>query len=317
MKMDSLVTVIIPNYNHSRYLDERITSVLNQSYDNYEVIILDDCSTDDSLETIEKYRSHPKVKAIVANEHNSGSTFVQWQKGFAMAQGEYIWIAESDDYAAPEFLELIMGSMNKDKGIVLGFSSITWVNEHSEIIGDCPLVTYTRRPVSDGGYFIRHNMLYGCHILNASSAVFRKDAALRVPDAYMNFKGAGDYLFWIEIARQGKVLKVNRNLDFFRIHSAKVTSNAVATGQQFIEVRRIYDRLKELGYINSFHAWTVPGFWLHRINVEKQNFKSSDIEPMVRKIWSKEVAFPGLALLMYKFDGLCRLIYKKLFCNHV
>lgn len=68
------VSVIIPNYNHSSYLKERIDSILNQTFQNFEVIILDDCSTDNSKEIIELYRDHTKVSHIVYNEKNSGST---------------------------------------------------------------------------------------------------------------------------------------------------------------------------------------------------------------------------------------------------
>ena len=314
--MKPKVSVIIPNYNHAKYLDERISTVLNQTYEDFEVIILDDCSTDNSLKVIEKYRHHPKVKTIVANEVNSGSTFIQWQKGFALASGEYIWLAESDDYADATFLSRIMETMSKDPEIVLGFSSITWVDENSDIIGNSPLVTYTSRPVMNGDYFLRHNMLYGCHILNASSAVFKKKAALNIPDTYMSFRGAGDYLFWIEVARQGKVLKVNQYLDFFRIHRAKVTSNAVASGRQFHEVKRIYHRLMELGYIKGLYRMTVPGFWLQRIANEKKNFLSPEIEKEVYDLWAKEAGCPNFANFLYKCDGLTRVIYKKIFCKN-
>jgi glycosyltransferase involved in cell wall biosynthesis len=79
-----LVSIIIPNYNHARFLDERMTSVLEQTYQHIEVIILDDCSTDNSREVIEKYRSNPKVSKIVFNDTNSRSPFKQWYKGFQL-----------------------------------------------------------------------------------------------------------------------------------------------------------------------------------------------------------------------------------------
>lgn len=80
-----LVSVIVPNYNHARFLEERMESVLGQTYQNIEVIILDDCSTDNSREVIEKYRNNPKVAKIVYNDANSGSPFRQWKKGMELA----------------------------------------------------------------------------------------------------------------------------------------------------------------------------------------------------------------------------------------
>src|SRR5476649_534842 len=114
-----MVSVIVPNYNHARFLKERIDSVLNQTYRDFEVIILDDCSTDDSRSVIEEYRSNPKISNIILNEKNSGGTFNQWDKGIATAQGEYIWIAESDDYADVDFLNTLMAIIEQKPEIGL------------------------------------------------------------------------------------------------------------------------------------------------------------------------------------------------------
>jgi glycosyltransferase involved in cell wall biosynthesis len=76
-----LVSVIIPNYNHSLYLKQRIDSVLNQTFQDFELIILDDCSSDSSKEIIEQYRQNPKVSQIIFNQINSGSVFKQWAEG--------------------------------------------------------------------------------------------------------------------------------------------------------------------------------------------------------------------------------------------
>ena len=102
-----LVSVVIPNYCHSKYLEQRIESVINQTYKNIEIIILDDCSPDEgaSKAVIEKYRNKPLISHIVYNEVNSGSTFKQWNKGIVLAKGELVWIAESDDFAKETMLE--------------------------------------------------------------------------------------------------------------------------------------------------------------------------------------------------------------------
>ena len=92
------VSVIIPNYNHAQYLEQRLDSVFGQTYPNYEVIFLDDCSKDNSLEVINRYKNNPHLSQIVVNETNYGNTFKQWDKGINLAKGEIIWIAESDDY---------------------------------------------------------------------------------------------------------------------------------------------------------------------------------------------------------------------------
>ena len=89
------VSVVIPNYNHARFLPKRVDSVLRQTFQDFDLILLDDCSTDDSRSILSKYADDPRVK-IEFNEVNSGSSFKQWNKGVGLARGEYVWIAESD-----------------------------------------------------------------------------------------------------------------------------------------------------------------------------------------------------------------------------
>lgn len=80
-------------------------SIFNQTFQDFEVILLDDASTDNSREILHKYQEHPKVSHLIINETNSGSPFKQWEKGLAFARGEFIWIAESDDYCNIFFLK--------------------------------------------------------------------------------------------------------------------------------------------------------------------------------------------------------------------
>lgn len=105
--MSSLVSIIIPNYNHAAFLQQRLNSVFQQTYQNFEVILLDDASTDASVAILNEYKDHPKVSHLVINERNSGSPFKQWQKGIALAKGEYVWIAESDDINAMNFWKFV------------------------------------------------------------------------------------------------------------------------------------------------------------------------------------------------------------------
>ena len=129
-----MVSVIIPNYNHAKYLDERIHSVLNQTYQDFEVIILDDCSTDNSLEIINKYKDNPHISQIIVNEQNSGSPFKQWKKGILLAKGEVIWIAESDDTCETTFLEKLLKTRQETNSVLVFCHSIL-INEYG-IIGE-------------------------------------------------------------------------------------------------------------------------------------------------------------------------------------
>ena len=124
MNQPPKVSVIVPNYNHQAYLKERIDTILQQTYQDFELIILDDCSTDNSVNIIESYRDNEHVTHIVLNEQNTGSTFLQWDKGVSLAQGEYIWIAESDDAAHPQFLSTLVEQLEKHPEAVVAYARI-------------------------------------------------------------------------------------------------------------------------------------------------------------------------------------------------
>src|SRR3982074_3559077 len=92
------VSVVIPNYNHARFLRRRIERVLNQTFQDFDVILLDDCSTDESRSILREYAADPRVR-IEFNGKNSGNTFKQRSKGGRLARGSHICVAEDGDYA--------------------------------------------------------------------------------------------------------------------------------------------------------------------------------------------------------------------------
>lgn len=245
-----LVSVIIPNYCHAKYLDQRIQSVLNQTYQNFEVIILDDCSPDDgaSRAVIEKYRGNPHVSHIVYNETNSGSPFRQWNKGFCLAKGELIWIAESDDSCEPSFLfELIKPLINNHEMVISFCRSIAFNDDG--IIG--PVGQNIKEGMSPGPVFIHDYMSSGTGILNASSAVFRKSSLSKIPKDYQTYSGAGDRLFWIYLAEQGTVSYLEKGLNHFRTHLSNTTNKKNLDGTNQREDKKILDYIFTKGYISA------------------------------------------------------------------
>lgn len=103
------VSVVVPNFNYARYLRERLESITNQTVPVYEIIFLDDKSDDHSVEVIQELRhSLSPEPRILVNHTNSGSVFLQWHRGVQLARGDYVWIAEADDLAKPDFLERIL-----------------------------------------------------------------------------------------------------------------------------------------------------------------------------------------------------------------
>src|ERR1700740_345808 len=128
------VSIVVPNYNHAKYLRQRIESVLTQTYRDFEVILLDDCSTDESRTILREYTSDKRVR-LEFNEVNSGSPFKQWKKGLEMASGKYIWIAESDDYANPRLLERLVAVLESDPAVVFAYCRSSVVEEGGTVAG--------------------------------------------------------------------------------------------------------------------------------------------------------------------------------------
>ena len=187
--MQPLVSVILPNYNHARFLEQRIDTILNQTYTDFELIILDDCSTDNSKEIIDLYTGNEKVAHIVYNEKNSGCLFKQWQKGLDLAKGEWIWIAESDDYCTPSFLKTMMSKASEGVSVVFCKSNI--VDENGEIMSNSTvwqsdLVGHRLDNdfVVDGKDLFYEIHAYKNIVSNTSSVVFRKEIVGKIAFPY-------------------------------------------------------------------------------------------------------------------------------------
>ncbi|WP_345955715.1 glycosyltransferase family A protein [Mucilaginibacter sp. PAMB04168] len=217
------VTVIIPNYNHHKFLRERIESVLNQSYTNFEVMIMDDCSTDASRQLIEEYRTHPKVTQIVYNQQNSGSTFKQWNKGVDMAHSELIWIAESDDVAHPDLLQTLVPPMLNNANLVLSYCQSLRINAESEVFANWLFKTddldkdlFRRDFIMSGQEYTDRFLIFRNTIPNASAVVFRKKAYQKVGGADAKIKYVADWLTWLKILNEGSLFYSAQMLNSFR-----------------------------------------------------------------------------------------------------
>lgn len=257
-----MVSVILPNYNHSLFLEQRIESILNQTYRDFELIILDDCSTDNSKDIIERYRGNKHISHIVYNHENSGSTFKQWRKGVDLAKGDYIWIAESDDFSELIFLQHIMIAINKnDATMCLSLSNV--VNKDGSL-------KEQRQPLMDVEFvnsntFIRQYLLYFNGVYNASSVVFKKNSVENIDwDRISGMKYSGDWLFWSSILLNEKskgVSEVKKHLNYYRMHGVNVSNRSQKKGLDFFEGFPVSRYIaKRIGVKRDSH---FVGVWVH------------------------------------------------------
>jgi glycosyltransferase involved in cell wall biosynthesis len=221
-----VVSVILPNYNHARFLTQRIESILYQSYQDFELIILDDCSSDNSREVINQYRNHPKVSQIVFNEKNSGSPFRQWNKGVQLAQGKYIWIAESDDYCTKDLLATLVALLDADAGTGIAYCRSAFVDEDGNFLYDSTDRTASIAPErwlydfkANGKEEIAQYLYRLNTIPNASAVVFRKSYFMEAGCAPTYMRMCGDWFLWCKMLALCDVAYSAVSMNFFRIHA--------------------------------------------------------------------------------------------------
>jgi len=248
--MPPLVSVIIPNYNHASYLKERIVSVLSQTYTNTEVIILDDASNDSSVSVIGDFIYHPRISKIILNNKNSGSTFLQWMIGMKETQGDYVWIAESDDYSDPLFLNRCMEKLESDQTLTLAFCDTVPVDKEGR-----PLLNRKNQSSSGKYNAIDDKFFYNWfflndpfRILNASSCVFRKSLVDSVIlQECSKFKFAGDKFFWFNLlSRNPLFYYIDEPLNYQRYHNSttRARRGILSEYQRSQELSIIYDNYR-------------------------------------------------------------------------
>ncbi|RTY83272.1 glycosyltransferase family 2 protein [Flavobacterium sp. ZB4P23] len=279
-----LVSVIVPSYNHDKYLEQRLKSIFNQTYLNFEVILLDDCSTDSSGKILAKYAKNPKVSHCVFNEINSGNTFIQWNKGIELAKGDYIWIAESDDFCELNFLEELIQSVLQDSEIMLVYcqsnradetGKITgnWLNHTDNLDAELFLTSF----VMDGNEFIERFLIYKNVIPNISGVLFSKECAVQLGTLDMDpgMRTCGDWLFYFKLINNNKISYINKSLNNFRYHSQSVIANAVKKLNwatiieiDFLMRKKMFDFLS----INKPHNY-VPVFKINKSIIKKLEYE--------------------------------------------
>lgn len=252
------VSVVVPNYNYGKYVKKRIDSILKQTYPIYELIVLDDASTDGSAEILKKMVLDMKVEKpemrvkYVGNIENSGKAMKQWKKGFELAKGDFVWIAEADDLCSRRFLEETMKGFNDPK-VVISYAESRIINGQGLIIA--PNFRWSRDKertghykksyIKDGKDEIREIMAIRCTIPNVSGVVFRKKA-VKMDDLEraIDFSQVGDWYLYIKLLEKGKISYNRKALNKFRIHEGSKTADSKKGAEHYKEILSMHNYFK-------------------------------------------------------------------------
>jgi glycosyltransferase involved in cell wall biosynthesis len=312
------VSVIIPNYNHAPYLKQRVESVLQQTYQDFELILLDDMSRDESANILQSYKTHPKVAHIIINEVNSGSTFIQWNRGIALARGKYLWLAESDDYASPDFLEKTVAVLENYPVVGLVYCGYVGVNmvEKKEVeeprkILSTDLLAGDRLYLAKGGIAYNTNLLVSCPIPNASGVLFRKSLYQEIQNKLVDYKLCGDWLLWAHIISRHEYAYIDQYLNYYRYSTQTVRFNHKKIGNFQKEWASIIHILlsglsvstsNKIRIINNYLYHWLLSLWIDKIALST---------PENKKIMHAMIQTSYLSIPLTGYN-LLKLIFKKL-----
>jgi glycosyltransferase involved in cell wall biosynthesis len=298
-----LVSIIVPNYNHAAFLEKRLQSILQQSMQNFEVICLDDASTDESRMIIDLYAKDKRFTKIY-NTANSGSTYIQWNRGLKKAIGKYIWIAESDDFADNHFLEILIEPLEKDPHIGVSFCQSIQIDDKNREMGTMLhyyrklnpqrwTKSYTNHGIHEcSEFFIVKNI-----IPNASAAVFRHSLLQQTGFVDETFHYCADWKFWITLLQYSDISYCHQPLNFYRTHAQSVRANKGRSIERIIDYYKILHYLKTHFRINEaqthllfesiIYKWidSMAGNFKHIFGYSNQQVYSlaSQIDPQLKK----------------------------------
>jgi glycosyltransferase involved in cell wall biosynthesis len=244
-----LVSVIVPNYNHAKYLPQRIASITDQTYDNFELIVLDDASKDNSVEVLDELLKTVKQPVVTDfSETNSGNVFAQWQKGIGLARGELVWICESDDYCEPDFLENLVGKF-AERSVMMAFGRIEFCDKEGNHLEGMagfreqaePGIwgAEVNRPASQwfsGAFGIRNVMS------NVGGCLFRRQSLpADVWRTAREFKIAGDWYLYLHMLGGGKLVFEPAAVAYFRQHGQNTSASNFNKMYYYAECMRILE----------------------------------------------------------------------------
>ena len=263
---DYKISVVIPNYNYEKFMYQRLYSVLKQDYKLHEIIILDDCSKDNSRELIDKIVK--KLDPIINikkeyNNVNSGTAFKQWEKGFKMASGDYVWIAEADDYCEGNLISNLIKPIKKDEDVIISYADTSFVDAEGQKI------LKTVKPQIDirkTGHWNKSYINYGideiknytflnCTIANVSSCIIKKGNYDNYLKESCDYRQAGDWVFYANVMKEGKIAYTNKVLNYYRVHGNNVSSTM--------------NRKKHIDEINKIHSKFIKEFDLEKFHKDE------------------------------------------------
>jgi glycosyltransferase involved in cell wall biosynthesis len=314
---DPKLSIIVPSYSHAPYLSRRLDSLLNQTFQDFELIIIDDCSPDSSREIIERYRYDPRVR-IVYHEQNQGVNRTI-NEGMDLAQGEYLHIAESDDWCEPSLLEKSCKVLDEHPQVGMVHCQLRIVNAENRVLSlyhdrYLPDLHYTNDYIASGVSEFRRAMKRGNAFANCSGIVFRRSCYLTLGGRDDRLRLTADWYMWLRICLYWDVAFIAEPLAYFRVHERTVRHDVSKVRQEELEnVRVVIAELipqAPVSEVERRELWQSGKAYLRlRIrSILATDFCSSNLPAIWHAFWLGVGSNPWMT-----FEELLKAILKRFF----
>ena len=280
------ISVVVPTYNQAQFIRERLDSILQQTVQDFEVLVLDDCSTDETAAIVGQYLADPRIR-LIRNDVNSASPFKQWKKGISHCRSDLVWIAEGDDACGNDFLETLLPAFDEPT------TAIAFCR--SEVIDECSAIRCGSLDeyLSQSG-FPFHEMSvrmegiravdagFGalCLIVNASSAIVRKACVADCLDAAEQFRMCGDWYFYLAALRHGELFYTRAAVSYFRRHTNSVVHRLEGSLTYFQERSRVLQFVTDSFAISQRTARTMLAIMKNEVLRFSNRIESHDGKPL-------------------------------------
>ncbi len=250
MNNKPLVSIILTSYNHSKYLNRALDSIFNQTYSNIEVIVVDDCSTDESHSILYEYKEkYPKLQLNIL-EINSGSYVNSTNFGFSLASGEFVNFAQCDDYSDNRQIEKLVEKaiQNPEAGVVYSKSHL--IDSSGFILTDdfkTRELAFRKKCKNDNlisGNLMLQFLSYSCVIPNLSSALIKRDLYAKSGGLSTKYKVAADWALWMNLTSLTDFYYITEPLNYFRQHPNTIR-NTIKLEHQIFELFDIFYNFKK------------------------------------------------------------------------
>jgi len=247
-----MISVVMPAYNSAQYIAAAIESILNQTYADFELLVIDDGSTDNTLEIVKHYAAQDSRIRLI-QQQNAG---VGAARNNGLHAAQYAWIAllDSDDIALADRLEKQVASIKSDPEVVVWSSAVRHMGANGVISDDVKEVG----PSSKAKFYELYKagkLIY----IATTAATFRKDIALELGGFDVRFKSAGDTEFWDRMASRGPMVGVTEPLVLYRVHTGGIMAkrwSELYRNTRYLEERsKLRSKGRELSFDEFLKAY--------------------------------------------------------------